>query len=129
MSFQYPGGTEAAVEGLNLTIGPGELVALVGENGAGKSTLVKLLLRFYDVDRGSVRVGGVDVRVVVPQRVREWAVSLASRSFFPNMVEAGVHMYSFRPDATLHAKSLLVDHALMVIGSANMDQRYFRIKF
>jgi len=42
----------------------------VGENGAGKSTLVKLLLRFYDVSRGAVRVGGVDVRTMDPVTLR-----------------------------------------------------------
>ena len=62
VSFTYPGGTEPAVDGLSLHIERGELIALVGENGAGKSTLVKLLLRFYDPDRGSVRVGGVDLK-------------------------------------------------------------------
>ena len=41
-----------------------ELLALVGENGAGKSTLIKLLLRLYDPDEGSVRLGGADVRQV-----------------------------------------------------------------
>jgi ATP-binding cassette subfamily B protein len=70
VTFRYPGGTEAAVAGLNLSIRPGELMALVGENGAGKSTLIKLLLRFYDVDGGSVRVGGVDVRDMDPAQLR-----------------------------------------------------------
>jgi ATP-binding cassette subfamily B protein len=70
VSFSYPGGTEPAVEGLNLRIRGGELIALVGENGAGKSTLVKLLLRFYDADRGAVRVGGVDVREMDPEALR-----------------------------------------------------------
>ena len=70
VTFTYPGGTEPAVAGLNLEIRRGELVALVGENGAGKSTLVKLLLRFYDADRGSVRVGGVDLRNVDPEALR-----------------------------------------------------------
>ena len=54
VAFTYPGGKEPAVQGLNLHIHAGELMALVGENGAGKSTLVKLLLRFYDADHGSV---------------------------------------------------------------------------
>ena len=70
VSFKYPGGSGPAVEGLTLHIRPGELLALVGENGAGKSTLVKLLLRFYDADRGSVRVGGVDVKDLDPSELR-----------------------------------------------------------
>jgi ATP-binding cassette subfamily B protein len=70
VTFSYPGGTEPAVAGLSLAIRHGELVALVGENGAGKSTLVKLLLRFYDADKGSVRVGGVDLRQWDPETLR-----------------------------------------------------------
>ena len=66
-----PGGTEPAVAGLDLHIRSGELIALVGENGAGKSTLVKLLLRFYDPDQGAVRVGGVDLRSVDPERAAQ----------------------------------------------------------
>jgi ATP-binding cassette subfamily B protein len=70
VTFTYPGGTEPAVDGFDLHIRGGELVALVGENGAGKSTLVKLLLRFYDPDRGAVRVGGVDLKSVHPEDLR-----------------------------------------------------------
>ena len=70
LTFTYPGGKEPAVDGLDLHIRGGELVALVGENGAGKSTLVKLLLRFYDPDRGAVRVGGVDLKNVHPEELR-----------------------------------------------------------
>ncbi len=70
VSFSYPGGNGPAVAGLSLRIRSGELVALVGENGAGKSTLVKLLLRFYDADSGSVRVGGVDLKDLDPDALR-----------------------------------------------------------
>ena len=70
VTFSYPGGTEPALAGLNLKIKSGELMALVGENGAGKSTLVKLLLRFYDAAGGSVRVGGVDLKDVDPETLR-----------------------------------------------------------
>jgi ABC-type multidrug transport system fused ATPase/permease subunit len=45
-------------------------MALVGENGIGKSTFVKLLLRFYDADQGSVRVGGVDLKAMHPEALR-----------------------------------------------------------
>jgi len=71
VAFRYPGGTESAVMGLNLHIRNGELMALVGENGAGKSTLVKLMLRFYDADRGSIKVGGIDLRDVDPETLRQ----------------------------------------------------------
>ena len=55
--------TEAnALSGINLTIEPGETVALVGQTGAGKSTLVKLIARFYDATSGQVLVDGTDVR-------------------------------------------------------------------
>ena len=70
VSFTYPGGTEPALAGLNLHIRKGELMALVGENGAGKSTLIKLLLRFYDVEQGSVKIGGIDVKEMDPQELR-----------------------------------------------------------
>jgi ATP-binding cassette, subfamily B, bacterial len=70
VTFSYAGGTGKAVEGLSLNIRRGELIALVGENGAGKSTLVKLLLRFYDVQEGAVRVGGVNIKDTDPEALR-----------------------------------------------------------
>ncbi len=60
--FAYPGVEEEALSGVDLTIAPGETVALVGETGAGKSSMVKLLARFYDPDAGRVVVDGVDLR-------------------------------------------------------------------
>ena len=68
--FKYPGSSEYAVENFNLTINNGELIALVGENGAGKSTIIRLLLRFYDVDEGSITIGGVDLRKTDPEELR-----------------------------------------------------------
>ncbi|MFQ4147423.1 ABC transporter ATP-binding protein [Arthrobacter sp. LAPM80] len=53
-----------AIRGVQLRIAAGETVALVGETGAGKSTVMKLLIRFYDPDAGSVRVDGKDLRAV-----------------------------------------------------------------
>ncbi len=68
--FHYPGQTDKSINGLNLEIKKGELIALVGENGAGKSTLVKLLLRFYDVNEGSIKVDGIDVKDMNPEELR-----------------------------------------------------------
>ena len=70
ISFHYPGGHGEAIENLSLKIRPGELIALVGENGAGKSTLVKLLLRFYDVQQGAIKVGGIDIKEMDPEYLR-----------------------------------------------------------
>ncbi len=63
VSFSYPG-RGPALRDVNLVLRPGERVAIVGRNGAGKSTLVKLLLRLYDPDTGSIRIGGQDLRQV-----------------------------------------------------------------
>jgi ATP-binding cassette, subfamily B, bacterial len=60
--FRYHDGQPWILRGLNLTVPAGATVAVVGLNGAGKSTLVKLLCRFYDPQRGSVRWNGTDLR-------------------------------------------------------------------
>lgn len=62
VSFRYPGTERTALKNINLTIRPGETIALVGENGSGKTTLVKLLCRLYDVSSGSITIDGVDIR-------------------------------------------------------------------
>jgi ATP-binding cassette, subfamily B, bacterial len=62
VDFSYTGSQANALNGISLTIKPGETVALVGQTGAGKSTLVKLIARFYDVTSGVVLVDGTDVR-------------------------------------------------------------------
>ena len=56
--FRYPTGDTDALEGINLRVNAGELVALVGPSGAGKSTIANLVPRFYDVTAGAVRVDG-----------------------------------------------------------------------
>jgi ATP-binding cassette subfamily B protein len=55
---------------VTLRIEPGETVAVVGHTGAGKTTLTNLLLRFYDVQRGAIRVGGIDIREFDPRELR-----------------------------------------------------------
>ena len=62
VTFRYPGAEKNLFEHLNLTIHPGEKLALVGLNGAGKTTLVKLLCGFYDPDAGRVTLNGIDIR-------------------------------------------------------------------
>ncbi|HRV76404.1 MAG TPA: ABC transporter ATP-binding protein, partial [Candidatus Saccharimonadales bacterium] len=65
VSFAYRSNLkEKILDNLNLTINPGEHIALVGENGAGKTTIIKLLLRLYDVTEGEILVNGVNIKDV-----------------------------------------------------------------
>ena len=65
VAFRYPTRPEAsALDGIDLTIRPGETVALVGPSGAGKSTVLHLLLRFYDPQAGAITLDGVDLRAM-----------------------------------------------------------------
>ncbi|WP_213601430.1 ABC transporter transmembrane domain-containing protein [Pseudoxanthomonas japonensis] len=72
VSFHYPSRPDLpALDDFDLTVHPGETVALVGPSGAGKSTLFSMLLRFHDAQAGSVRVDGVDLRELAPADLRE----------------------------------------------------------
>jgi ATP-binding cassette subfamily B protein len=62
VSFRYPDREEWALKDVNLTVLPGEKIALVGANGAGKTTLIKLLTRLYDPTEGQILLDGVDLR-------------------------------------------------------------------
>lgn len=62
VSFKYPDTKKFIVKDFDLTITPGERIAIVGENGAGKTTLIKLLLRFYDVSSGEITINGVNIK-------------------------------------------------------------------
>ncbi len=64
VTFRYNGAPRDAVGNINLTIGAGETVALVGSTGAGKSTVMKLVPRFYEPSEGQVLVDGVDLRTI-----------------------------------------------------------------
>ena len=62
VSFQYPGASQNAVDGINLTIPEGKTYALVGASGSGKTTIARLVTRFWDVNRGAVSIGGANVK-------------------------------------------------------------------
>jgi ABC-type multidrug transport system fused ATPase/permease subunit len=62
VGFHYPGSPTPVLRGIELSIPKGKMVALVGASGAGKSTLADLLLRFYDVTQGAIKIDGIDVR-------------------------------------------------------------------
>ena len=69
VSFSYKPDTKL-IEHLNITVRPGEKVAIVGPTGAGKTTLVNLLMRFYEVDGGRIAIDGVDIRSIPRENLR-----------------------------------------------------------
>jgi len=76
VTFRYPTGNTTTFTDLSFKVSPGERVALVGPSGAGKSTIFQLLMRFYDVDAGSILLDGVDLRDLDPADLRR-ALALA----------------------------------------------------
>jgi ATP-binding cassette subfamily B protein IrtB len=86
------------MDDVSLSVPEGQRLAVVGPSGAGKSTLLHLLARFYDVDAGVVRVGGVDVRAINPEVLMEQiAIVFQDGYLFEDTIEENVRLG--RPDA------------------------------
>jgi subfamily B ATP-binding cassette protein MsbA len=95
--FSY--GEKIALHDINLKISPGQLVALVGESGSGKTTLANLLLRFYDPQQGTIKIGGVDLRDVSTADLRgQMAVVTQETVLFNDTVRRNIELG--RPGAT-----------------------------
>ncbi len=71
---------------------------------------------------------GVETTIVLPARNDSWIVAAASRSYYAQLLEAGVRIYEYRP-GLLHTKSLTLDGEVTLIGSANIDRRSFDLNF
>ena len=98
LRFAY--GEEPVLDGLDLSIAPGEKVAIVGASGGGKSTLVQLLLGLYQPQAGSIRYGGVPIEDIGLERVRDQvAVVLQHPALFNDTVRANLCMGRERDDA------------------------------
>jgi ATP-binding cassette, subfamily B, bacterial len=106
--------TGEVLHGISLRIEPGQLVALVGSSGAGKSTLASLVPRLYDVDDGSVRLGGTDVRDLSFQSIRE-TVGVVTQDGHLFHDTIGANLRFARPGAT-------DDELWEALGSARLDE-------
>ncbi len=99
VSFAFPGTEQEVLRHVDLTVSPGETVAIMGATGSGKTALVSLIPRFYDVTGGSVLVDGVDVREYQQHALREKiAIALQKAELFS--VTIGENIRWGRPDAS-----------------------------
>jgi ATP-binding cassette, subfamily B, multidrug efflux pump len=99
VEFSYPGADAPVLHDLSFRVEPGQTVAVVGSTGAGKSTLVNLVPRLFDVTDGEVRVAGVDVRRLAPDRL--WSViGLVPQKAFLFSGTVRSNLLHGKPDAT-----------------------------
>ena len=99
VTFAYPGADEPVLRAVSLAARPGQTLAVVGSTGAGKSTLVNLVPRLFDATGGTVRVGGVDVRDLDPDRL--WSrIGLVPQKAFLFRGTVADNLRYGRPDAT-----------------------------
>jgi len=97
VDFAY--GDKSVLQGIDLRIQPGQLVALVGASGSGKTTIANLLLRFYDPTRGTIRIGSVDIREVSTRDLRnQMAVVTQETILFNDTICRNIELG--RPGAT-----------------------------
>jgi ATP-binding cassette subfamily B protein len=88
-----PGGPDWVLRDVSFTIEPGETVALVGHTGAGKTTIISLLMRFYDIQQGAIRLDGVDLRDIdLGDLRRRFGVVLQDPFLFTGTVEENIRL-------------------------------------
>lgn len=84
---------EWVLRDVSFAVEPGETVAVVGHTGAGKTTLINLLLRYYDVQRGAIRIGGIDIREFDPRELRRhFGVVLQDPYLFTGTIEENIRL-------------------------------------
>lgn len=70
VTFSYPGAEQPVLSNVSFTTNPGDVTAIIGGTGSGKSTIINLVPRFYDIDKGSILLDGVDIRHMTQESLR-----------------------------------------------------------
>lgn len=110
VTFAYPGTDTDVLKNVTFTVQQGKRVALVGASGSGKTTIARLVPRFYDVDGGSVRIGGVDVRDISHKELMR-TVSFVFQN--PQLIKTTIleNIVYGRPEATMEEVNRAVEMA------------------
>lgn len=88
---------EPVIQDFNLEIEPGQKIALVGATGSGKTTIVNLLMRFYDIDKGTIMIDGEDIRLIDKSELRKsLAIVLQDTVLFSDTIENNIRYGSFK---------------------------------
>ncbi|WP_175722213.1 ABC transporter ATP-binding protein [Burkholderia ambifaria] len=112
VSFTYPGRGVPAIDRVSFEVPPGSTVALVGASGAGKSTVASLLLRFWDPQQGRVTLGGVDLRDLRLDDLRQHIALVAQDTYlFNDTLEANIRLAA--NDASDADVQRAIDHAAL----------------
>ena len=110
VTFAYPGTDTDVLKNVTFTVQQGKRVALVGASGSGKTTIARLVPRFYDVDGGSVRIGGVDVRDISHKELMRTVTFVFQN---PQLIKTTIleNIVYGRPEATMEEVNRAVDMA------------------
>lgn len=112
VSFEYPDDHNKVLRNVNLSIRPGEKLALVGPSGGGKTTLCNLIPRFYDVTDGQIYIDGQDIRQVTLKSLRE-AIGIVQQDVFLFSGSVADNIAYGRPGATREE----IEHAAELAGA------------
>lgn len=127
---------KTVIHDFNCSVEPGQTVAIVGPTGAGKTTLMKLLMRFYDVNAGSIRVNGADVRSLPREDLRSnFAMVLQDTWLFKGSIRENIRYGNIEADDAMveaAARTALADHFIRTLpggydfelneGASNVSQ-------
>jgi ATP-binding cassette subfamily C protein CydC len=99
VTLRYAPGSAPALDQVNLRVEPGELLTVVGPSGAGKSSLASALLRLWEIDKGEIRLGGIDIAAMQAEAVREQMAVVAQTTHLFN-ASLRTNLLLAKPDAT-----------------------------
>lgn len=125
VSFQYVA-DKLLIQNFNLEVKPGEMVAIVGPTGAGKTTLINLLMRFYDVTGGSIKIDGHDIRNLSRQEYRkQFGMVLQDAWLYEASIKENLrfgNLEATNEEIVAAAKAANVDHFIRTLpGGYNME--------